>query len=109
MEDLQSTLQAVLSDPEQMSRLAALAENLGLKPPDTEPGPEPQNAPPPEAGLASLLGQLSAAGGSEARVLSALRPALSEAGQARVDRALRAAALSRIAAQLLARRGDAHV
>ena len=33
MEDLQSTLQSILSDPEQMRRITAMAESLGLKPP----------------------------------------------------------------------------
>ena len=33
MEDLQSTLQSILSDPEQMRQIAAMAESLGLKPP----------------------------------------------------------------------------
>ena len=37
MEDLQSTLQSILSDPEQMRRIAAMAESLGLKPPDAAP------------------------------------------------------------------------
>lgn len=37
MEDLQSTLQSILSDPEQMNRVAALAESLGLKPPERGP------------------------------------------------------------------------
>ena len=33
MEDLQSTLQSILSDPEQMRRITAMAESLGLGPP----------------------------------------------------------------------------
>ena len=37
MDDLQSTLQSILSDPEQMRRIAAMAESLGLKPPDAAP------------------------------------------------------------------------
>lgn len=37
MEDLQSTLQSILSDPEQMRRIAAMAESLGLKPQDAVP------------------------------------------------------------------------
>ena len=36
MEDLQSALQSILSDPAQMNRVAALAESLGLKPPAGE-------------------------------------------------------------------------
>ena len=36
MEDLQATLQSVLSDPAQMAQIAALAESLGLKPPEQQ-------------------------------------------------------------------------
>ena len=163
MEDLQEALQSILSDPEQMARVAALAESLGLKPPDGEAtgngqqatgetggstagaaaaspacrGGGPASRPvegfrPPEApypgeaspschserseesvfssfpsfgaagmDLAGLLSRLSAMKGSEDRVLSALRSALDPGGQARVDRALRAARLSRLAGSLL--------
>ena len=180
MEDLQSTLRSILSDPEQMARVAALAESLGLKPP--EPGAEqPAGAPagrppeadakskqrdvgaaigrppeadakskqrdvgaaigrPPEADgagiqneersasdrneesifsslqsmgngidLPGLMSRLSSLNGSEDRVLNALRPGLDAAGQGRVDRALRAAKLSRLAAQLLRGREGGHV
>ena len=33
MDDLQNRLQSILSDPEQMRQIAAMAESLGLKPP----------------------------------------------------------------------------
>ncbi|MBQ1372453.1 MAG: hypothetical protein IIY70_05925 [Oscillospiraceae bacterium] len=127
MEDLQSTLQSILSDPEQMARISAMAESLGLKPPEDGGPPRsqtPENlspgnpSPGQEAGAASpklgldlgrVLTQLSAMSGSEDRVLSALRPALSEAGQGRIDRALRAAKLSRLASQFLRSRREGNV
>ena len=162
MEDLQDALQSILSDPARMAQVAALAESLGLKPPD-EAHPvgtarsRPQEATgnrqqgsgirdqgseaagrPPEAetsqnrhserseesvppspqgipnalnglDLTSLMSHLSAGNGAEERVLSALRPALSQTGQGRVDRALRAARLSRLAARLLRSRENGHV
>ena len=37
MEDLQSTIQSILSDPEQMQRITAMAASLGLKPPEQNP------------------------------------------------------------------------
>ncbi len=127
MEDLQSTLQSILSDPEQMARVASLAESLGLKPPDVPPqtGGESGSAadrqtespawkPQNDGGgmgldLGRLMGQLAAMSGSEDRVLNALRPTLSPDGQHRVDRALRAAKLSRLAGLFLKNRGDGHV
>ena len=37
MDDLQNRLQSILSDPEQMRQIAAMAESLGLKPPEQNP------------------------------------------------------------------------
>lgn len=125
MEDLQDALQSILSDPEQMARVAALAESLGLKPPDAQPnGEASQNChseQSEESVLSSLLSDkngfnlekamslLSASSGGETRVLAALRPTLSPEGQTRVDRALRAAKLSRLAGALLTQRRGEHV
>ena len=168
MEDLQDALQSILSDPEQMARVAALAESLGLKPPDNEAtgnrqqatgnrqqaigetsgssagavigrlpdppfrGEAPQNChskPCPEQGrrgseesappspftgsdginLGQVMNLLSTSSGSEIKVLSALRSTMDPEGQTRVDRALRAAKLSRLAGTLLAQRRTEHV
>ena len=126
MEDLQTTLQAILSDPEQMGRSSAMAESLGLKPPGNPPPENPRTPPPADSGgrsavgpaldlggmgvdLGKLMGALSAMQGTEDRVLNALRPSLSQEGQSRVDRALRAAKLSRLAGQFLSRRGGSLV
>ncbi len=127
MDDLQSTLQSILSDPEQMGRISAMAESLGLKPPDSPPSGDGRMPPPADTGgsaqatpaqldlggmgldLGKLMGTLGAMQGTEDRVLNALRPSLSQEGQGRVDRALRAAKLSRLAGQFLARRGGGHV
>ena len=133
MEDLQSTLRSILSDPEQMARVAALAESLGLKPPDepqqgegarsgqAKPCPEqaqrggegsvPASSVPNMNGFdpEKLMVLLSASSGAEDRVLNALRPSLSPESGSRIDRALRAAKLSRLAARLLAGRGEGRV
>ena len=52
MEELQNALQSILSDPEQMNRVAALAESLGLKPPSSAPP-----AGPPAGQAEPCLGQ----------------------------------------------------
>lgn len=121
MEDLQGTLQSILSDPEQMARVASLAESLGLKPPDPasasmddHSGQGGESAFPTSPGLdgvdlGMLMGQLSALHGAEDRVLGALRPTLCLSGQGKVDRALRAAKLSRLAARFLRGREGGHV
>lgn len=131
MEELQSALRSILSDPEQMARVAALAESLGLKQGPSEETPPDQPRPAPDSGqserseeaapagspplgvnasdLAGLMSGLSSLNGSEDRLLNALRPGLSAEGQSRIDRALRAAKLSRLAGRLLAGRGERRV
>lgn len=139
MEDLQSTLQSILSDPEQMQRIAAMAESLGLKPPEgnaasaqttqsaasVSPGsgtPRPQPDATGSAGseatapfalggmdLSTLMGSLSAMQGTEDRVFTALRPSLSPAGQSKADRAVRAAKLAKLASRFLTRQRNGHV
>ena len=125
MEDLQAALQSVLSDPQQMEQILAMANALGLHPPDgsgdsSEAAPEeagsdePGSAPVPDApqmpaldpALLRILGGLSNAQGPEDRVLNALRPVLRD--PTRIDRALRAAKLSRLAGQFL-KGGPEHV
>lgn len=108
MEDLQAAIQGVLSDPEQMAQLQAMAQALGIQS-GQEAAPAPPTEPPPPADgqVLALMGRLSQMHGSEERVFSALRPTLSEQGQRKADRALRAARLSRLAGLLL--NGGSHV
>ena len=109
MEDLQAAIQGVLSDPEQMAQLQAMAQALGIQS-GQEAAPAPPTEPPPEAPdgqVLALMSRLSQMHGSEERVFSALRPTLSEQGQRKADRALRAARLSRLAGLLL--NGGSHV
>lgn len=137
MADLQSTLQSILSDPAQMAQLQAMAGALGFgaQPGAGEAGPEDgakteQNQPHDIEGqaagqveaenrsipnpladgqAAALLGALGKMQGREVRVLSALRPTLSEAGRRKADRALQAAKLSRLAGLLFSPEHGSHV
>lgn len=107
MDNLQDALQSILSDPEQMARIQAMAGALGLDPPEQAAAPReaPQEA---DGQLLSLLQSLNGLHGTEERVLGALRPGMSAQGQKRVDRALRAAKLSRLAGVFL-NSGAGHV
>ena len=131
MDDLQNRLQSILSDPEQMRQIAAMAESLGLKPPDSHserseesassvPAATPnrhserseESVPPIPPGLpdlSALMGSLSAMQGTEDRVFASLRPSLSPTGQGKADRASRAAKLARLASRFLTRQRDGHV
>ena len=136
MDDLQNRLQSILSDPEQMRQIAAMAESLGLKPPEQNPPSghserseesassvpaaspnrhserSEESVPPIPPGLpdlSALMGSLSAMEGTEDRVFASLRPSLSPTGQGKADRASRAAKLARLAGRFLTRQRDGHV
>ena len=136
MDDLQNRLQSILSDPEQMRQIAAMAESLGLKPPEQNPPSghserseesassvpaatpnrhserSEDSVPPIPPGLpdlSALMGSLSALQGTEDRVFASLRPSLSPTGQGKADRASRAAKLARLASRFLTRQRDGHV
>ena len=116
MEDLQSALQSILSDPAQMAQIRSMAAAMGLQPPDpgqaaeaASPGADP--APPLQAdsGMLQLLGQLGQVRGAEERILSALQSGAAPGTRQRLDRAVRAARLSRLAGLLLRQAGAGHV
>lgn len=117
MEDLQNTIQAILSDPAQMAQLQQMAAALGLQPePETDPPQEAGAAQPAPNGktvadgrIAAMMARLGTMTGSEERVFSALRSGLSEGGRRKADRALTAARLSRLAGMLLASGHGTHV
>ena len=136
MDDLQNRLQSILSDPEQMRQIAAMAESLGLKPPEQNPPSghserseesassvpaaspnrhserSEESVPPIPPGLpdlSALMGSLSAMQGTEDRVFASLRPSLSPTGQGKADRASRAAKLARLAGRFRTRQRDGHV
>lgn len=98
MDDLAAQIRQILADPGQMAQIAQLADSLGL-----DGGASPQEDAPQEDvafsadALGRLLPLLSRAGGRETQIFGALRPYLKAEDQARVDRALRAAKLSRLA------------
>jgi len=99
MSELEERLNAVMSDPEQMSRLARMASRLM-----GSIAPEP-DAPPPKAGSADeeLLGMVSRVlgklrgGGDKRQLLGGMAPYLSPARKNRLERALRLAATVRAA------------
>ncbi len=114
MEDLQQLLQNVLQDPAQMEQVAAVARSLGLQPPE-DPPQSPDRAGtssplPDPAAAAGLIGKLGALRGNEGRVFAALKSSVSPGGRGKLDRAVRAAALSRLlGAYLRGKDGDANV
>lgn len=99
MEDISEKLNQILSDPEQMSQIAALAQNLGSSPPQAEGNTLPFHIPPEQ--LQRVFSLLNKADGKEESLLKALRPFLSGEKAQKMSRAVQAARLSRIISQVL--------
>ena len=107
MEGLEDALQKLLKDPAQLAELSALVQSLGLGPPEppSEP-PQPKSAPPPVS-AAPLMPPPPCGpfGARQEQLLLALKPFLKPSRQEKIDRALRAARLSRLAGSALHRSG----
>ena len=102
MDDLQSALQQLLADPQQLAELASMASALGLHPPEGGPPPQPPpkpedqkrpDAPPRPEGPRPPMPP----GARREKLLMAPRPFLRPGRQEKLDRALRIAQLTQLA------------
>lgn len=112
---LEQAIGAVLQDPQQLQKIFALAQSLGLSPPEAPaapPPPEPLKpaaaAPPAEqtpedrgSALRALLQQAGKLDRRQENLLNALKPFLKPERQEKVDRAMQAARISRLAGAAL--------
>jgi len=136
MSDFEDTLGSILGDPDAMAKIMSLAQSIGGTPAPGEEAPPPPPVPAspaaevPSPDLNSLMGalgnidpQLIQTGlqlyaefsqGEDERValLLALRPFLKEERQAKLDRAVQIARLTRllrVGFRLFQRKGSEHV
>ena len=91
MEDLSAKLSGILSDPEAMKELTALASELGVNTPGVHKEPEPQPPADPSvlsvmSGLIPLMGSLRQEDDTT-RLLDAIRPFLSDERKEKLDKA----------------------
>ena len=114
---LEQAVGALLQDPQQMQKIFALAQSLGLSPPQPpKPAPSPPPAPAapepirkipeekPDERLETLGTLLQKAGKLDRRqenLLNALKPFLRPERREKIDRAMQAARLSRLAGAAL--------
>ena len=115
---LEQAIGAVLQDPQQLQKIFALAQSLGLSPPEAPaapaapPPPEPPKpaaaAPPAEqtpedrgSALRTLLQQAGKLDRRQENLLNALKPFLKPERREKVDRAMQAARISRLAGAAL--------
>jgi len=107
MDDLQAQMSAILGNPEMMQKISAMAQTL-TSTPQTEPPKAPLQEQPLnfDPGLiqkiAGLAGQ-SSIDKNQKNLLHALNPYLSKDRITKLERAMRAAAIAKMAAGFLGR------
>ena len=109
MENLEEKLNAVLSNPQMMQQVMAMAQNLGLgTPPAPEPAPQQPSQAPQLQGIDlsmlqkfSGIAQNSAIDQNQQTLLHALSPYLTGDRIGRLEKAMRAARMAKFATGLL--------
>lgn len=105
MDDLSSKLSSILSDPEAMKEIAALASTLGVDAQGVHKEPEPKPPAPATPDGASALSMMSSlmpllgtlkADDDTTRLLDAIRPFLSEERRHKLDKAKRLIQMMRL-------------
>ncbi len=109
MDQLEDKLGAILNNPQLMGQILSMAQSLGQSAPAPEappsPGPELPNFDPAMlAKLSSLAGQGQVDGNQQA-LLTALHPYLSHRKLNKLERAMRAAKMARMASTFLGQGG----
>lgn len=105
--DFEQQLTDLLQNPEQMQSIFSLARSLGLSPPQgpTEPAPVPKPPEPTASAVNDTLSELLQKAGKldrrQENLLNALKPFLKPARREKIDRAMQAARLSRLAGAAL--------
>lgn len=112
MDDLQAQLGAILGNPDMMSQIIAMAQQLGSAVPDAPPPPPPapQESPLGDldvAAIARVAGLAGQAGidRNQKALLVALDPYLSQERIRRLEKAMRAAKIAGIASSVLGNTG----
>ena len=111
MSEMEEKLNQVLSNPQMMQLIMALAQSLGSPAPEVKPEPKPQPKPePPPASppidpgmLQKMAGMASSAGvdANQRSLLRALGPYISRERVNKLERAMRAAKMAVLASSLL--------
>ena len=104
MEGIEEKLGSVLNNPQLMQQIMTMAQSLGQTVPEPDPVPEPSVSQDPDpAAMAKLLSLASKAGidQNQRALLHALRPYLSAARLAKLEKAMKASKIAGIASSAL--------
>jgi len=102
--NLEEKLGTILSDPEMMKKIQAMAQSLGAAPPPQQPAGADHGVPQIDPGMLQKLSGLAGQTGIDAnqrQLLSALTPYLSQNRVAKLENAMRAAKMARLASTFL--------
>lgn len=108
-EELEARLGSILSDPQQMEKIKAMAQSLMGAAPQSE-GENTEKTPTPSGGLGALMGLLGQKGGDGRRseseaLLRAMQPYMRPQRRSKIERALRLTRLIGIAGTMLEQYG----
>lgn len=105
MDDLEQKLGAVLNNPQLMQQIMSMAQSMGAQSPPEQKPPEPQQAMPSiDPGMLSKLAGLSKQSSidrDQQALLKALNPYLNKDRISRLERAMRAAKMAKLAGSFL--------
>ena len=104
MEELSEKLGAILNDPQAMQSILSMAQSLGSSLPAGEETPQPSMPIMPDPAMLQTISGLAAGSGIDDRqqsLLNALQPYLSSQRLGKLEKAMRAAKMARMASVFL--------
>ena len=109
MDELESRLGAILGNPDMMSKIMAFAQNFNQQEPQKAADPPPkETAPDIDLNMLKKLSSLAGKNGidqNQRMLLSALRPYLSGTRISKLERAMQAAKMAKVATAVMSQRG----
>ena len=110
MEDMQSQMNAILGNPEMMQKIMAMAQSLGAAPANEEPQEQDSgfSLPDIDPGMLQKLSGLAGSAGidkDQRTLLKALTPYLSRERILKLEKAMRAAKMAKMASSFLGQTG----
>ena len=105
MSEMEEKLNNILANPEMMQQIMSMAQSMGGS---SAPPPPPESLPPIDLGLLQKLGgmaQSTAVDKNQQNLLHALGPYLSGDRIGRLERAMRAAKMAKLATGFLSQQG----
>ena len=107
MDQMEDKLGAILGNPQLMQQIMSMAQSLGQSPPQPEPSPGPE-LPNFDPAMLAKLGSLAGQGtvdSNQRALLNALHPYLSSRKLNKLEKAMRAAKMARMASSFFGQGG----